>query len=394
MLSIIVPIYNVRQYVHQCIDSILNQDYKDLEIVLVDDGSTDGCSEICDEYLSKDERVHVVHKANGGLVSARKAGVLASHGEYIAFVDGDDWIESDMYSSMYSIVMECGCDCVFSGYYVNEVDKQSEAYHSFEQGLYKEEELRYLCNHIFNDDDFFEWGIFPSLCDLIVTRDLLENIIYQEDESIVIGEDAGIVTYLLLNASSVYILHKCLYHYRQREGSLVHVTKNSHKERVQMIALNRFVMKYLGENEVMIKKWRAYMLFLMFQRADYLYPGIDNMEYLFPFKNIKKGTDVIVYGAGVYGKRLYSFLTRTGFCNVCGWVDRNAEALKKQGYDVVTPEFLNNHSCKDIVLALSFAHVRKGVYKALTEAYPERRIHMIDVDEIFSEKTAKAFGLD
>ena len=97
-ISVIVPIYKVEAYLRQCVDSILAQTYTDLDIVLVDDGSTDNCPAICDAYARKDARVQVVHKPNGGLMSARQAGLRVAKGDYVGFVDGDDWIESDMYA--------------------------------------------------------------------------------------------------------------------------------------------------------------------------------------------------------------------------------------------------------------------------------------------------------
>ena len=102
MLSVIVPIYNVRPYLRQCIESICDQSYRDLEIILVDDGSCDGSSEICDQYKTMDDRIVVLHKENEGLVKARKSGLQISRGEYIAYVDGDDWIEPEMFERLYS----------------------------------------------------------------------------------------------------------------------------------------------------------------------------------------------------------------------------------------------------------------------------------------------------
>ena len=97
LISIIVPIYNVEKYLKKCIDSIINQTYKNLEIILVDDGSPDNCGKICDEYAKKDNRIKVIHKENGGVSSARNVGVENATGEYIGFVDSDDYIEKDMY---------------------------------------------------------------------------------------------------------------------------------------------------------------------------------------------------------------------------------------------------------------------------------------------------------
>ena len=100
LISVIVPIYRVEAYLEQCIQSIRNQTYKNLEIILVDDGSDDQCPQICDRYARVDERIKVVHKVNGGLDSARKAGIIAASGKYIGYVDGDDWIEPEMYEQL------------------------------------------------------------------------------------------------------------------------------------------------------------------------------------------------------------------------------------------------------------------------------------------------------
>ena len=116
-VSIVVPIYNVEKYLEQCIDSIINQTLKEIEIILVDDGSPDNCPQICDDYVKKDSRIKVVHKTNGGLSSARNAGIEIATGDYIGFVDSDDYIELDMYEKMYNIAIENNVDFVMSDYY-------------------------------------------------------------------------------------------------------------------------------------------------------------------------------------------------------------------------------------------------------------------------------------
>ena len=97
MISVIVPIYNVEKYLARCVDSIVNQTYKNLEIILVDDGSPDRCPQMCDDYAEKDSRIKVIHKKNGGLSDARNAGMAVATGEYISFIDSDDWIETSMF---------------------------------------------------------------------------------------------------------------------------------------------------------------------------------------------------------------------------------------------------------------------------------------------------------
>ena len=114
-ISVIVPVYNVEYYLKQCLDSIVNQTYRNLEIILVDDGSTDSSGDICDEYAHKDARIKVIHKENGGLSSARNAGldVCTSGGELIAFVDSDDWLELDMFEVLYTNLKEKNVDMVY-----------------------------------------------------------------------------------------------------------------------------------------------------------------------------------------------------------------------------------------------------------------------------------------
>ena len=105
-ISVIVPVFRVEKYINRCVDSILAQSYKNLEIILVDDGSDDACPLICDEYMKKDKRVKVVHKNNGGLSSARNAGLAIATGDFIGFVDSDDWIHPDMYAILHKTLVK------------------------------------------------------------------------------------------------------------------------------------------------------------------------------------------------------------------------------------------------------------------------------------------------
>ena len=105
LISVIVPVYKVEPYLNKCIESIVNQTYKNLEIILVDDGSPDNCPAICDSWAEKDSRIKVIHKENGGLSDARNAGMVHATGEYIAFVDSDDYIDPEMYQSLYGVMV-------------------------------------------------------------------------------------------------------------------------------------------------------------------------------------------------------------------------------------------------------------------------------------------------
>ena len=119
VISVIVPIYKVEQYLRQCVDSILNQTHSALEVILVDDGSPDGSGKICDEYAARDSRVRVIHKKNGGLSDARNAGIDIARGDYIAFVDSDDWLEPDTYESMLAAMKKYQAKLVCAGRFDN-----------------------------------------------------------------------------------------------------------------------------------------------------------------------------------------------------------------------------------------------------------------------------------
>ena len=115
LISVIVPVYNVEKYISRCLDSIINQTYKNLEIIVIDDGSTDNSGVICDDYAKQDKRITVIHKKNGGLSSARNAGLDIISGDYVGFVDSDDWIEPDMFRGLLEIILKSDCNIVRCG---------------------------------------------------------------------------------------------------------------------------------------------------------------------------------------------------------------------------------------------------------------------------------------
>lgn len=137
-VSIIVPVYNVAEYLEQCLDSVVNQTLQDVEIILVNDGSTDNSEEICRKYADRDSRVRLITQFNQGLAAARQTGLDAACGEYIGFVDSDDWLELDMYEKMYQAAHSHDADIVFCNVYRNE-DKKEQAY--FESGYYDRKKM-------------------------------------------------------------------------------------------------------------------------------------------------------------------------------------------------------------------------------------------------------------
>lgn len=397
MISVIVPIYNIETYLPQCIESLLCQTFWDLEIILVDDGSTDGCAGICEEYSRRDSRIVVIHKENGGLVSARKAGLKAAKGAYIGYVDGDDWAEPDMYGRMYARMTEQKADVVMCGRYEDTGNARREVFHGIPEGRYgKEALMEDVYPRMIAGEAFFEWGLFPGVWDKLFRRECLERFQYEVDERIVMGEDAACTYPCLLNVDSIYIMHECLYHYRQTTSSMVRRIQESKAEREQFRILyrtvNRSFEKYAGIYD-MRHQWKTYVLFLMTPRADGLYEGYGELDFLFPFPGVKRDSRIVLYGAGVYGQRLYYFLKKTGFCSVAAWVDRNYMQLRGMGLSVESPMVIPGIGYDAIVIANTYERSRKALYRELIGKYPEGKVHMLDEELIFSEESMKAFGL-
>lgn len=396
-ISIIVPIYGVAQYLRQCIDSILKQTYKDYELILVDDGSTDGCYEICEEYRSCDERIRVIHKQNEGLVRARKDGLCMAKGRYVAYVDGDDWIEPTMMERLYNTIVSENVDVVMCGRYEDSDDASHAVYHGIEAGRYdKADMLERVYPRMIANGDFFEWGILPTVWDKLYRKECLEKFQMAVEDSITMGEDAACVYPCLLHANSIYVLHECLYHYRQSFYSMVRSSEKKIMHRENYRLLYRTVLDEFNK-ELKIydfrEQWKEYVLFLMVVRAGYLYEGIGELDYLFPFPEVKRGSKVLLYGMGTYGQFLYNYLNETAFCEIVAAVDKNYVALRKKGLPVVSPDEMHNYECDAVLVASSYAKVRSDIYQDLIRKFPKEKVHIMDVELVKSDTTMKAFNL-
>ena len=139
LISVIVPVYKVEKYLHKCVESILNQKYTEIEIILVDDGSPDGCGAICDEYAKKDSRVKVIHKKNGGLSDARNAGLDISRGKYIAFIDSDDYVAPEFLDALYTALVSADADMSVAG--ILRVDERGVALQQYHEKPKLEEKV-------------------------------------------------------------------------------------------------------------------------------------------------------------------------------------------------------------------------------------------------------------
>lgn len=222
-LSVIIPVYNVEAYLSRCLDSILAQTFTDFEIILVDDGSTDGSAGLCDNYAGKDSRFLCFHKENGGHTSARQAGFRHAKGEYVTFVDSDDWIDPDMYRKMCGAARDTGADTVCCNYIAATPGENIQCRSSFQGGLYEKAQLEEsVYPRMIYSGVYFTYGEAPSLCNKMFRRSLLEKNLYNVPLSVKIGEDALASYICLLESSSVYFCEEYFYYYRSSSSSLTH----------------------------------------------------------------------------------------------------------------------------------------------------------------------------
>ena len=210
-VSIIIPIYNSEKYIDKCINNILNQTLKEIEIILVNDGSTDKSEFICKEYKNIDSRIKLVSKENGGVSSARNHGVSIAKGEFITFVDSDDFIELDMCEKLYNVAIKNQCDIAMSG--IKVVNNKEISYElTAESKIYKKEEVYKL--FFYNTQPFspnYAWG-------KMIRRSICEKVKFRED--IFLMEDALFSMELFLNCTNnIMFLNEYLYNYVQRAGS-------------------------------------------------------------------------------------------------------------------------------------------------------------------------------
>ncbi|MBB5333544.1 glycosyltransferase family 2 protein [Chryseobacterium koreense] len=220
-MSVIVPVYNVEQYLQQCIDSIVNQTFSDLEILLVDDGSTDGSLSICEGYAARDSRIRVIHQQNGGVSSARNTGIKQATGDYITFVDADDWLDKDMYLQMQKAVnIHPGVEVVMCDFINVQNNIEVKVSSHLPEGLYfKNDIIQDIYPTLLVTEDFGRLPIV-SACTCLFNRTFLLNERIRFDVSLRYSEDYLFMAEVMVNANS-FFYHKenFLYFYRQYEES-------------------------------------------------------------------------------------------------------------------------------------------------------------------------------
>lgn len=285
LISVIVPVYNIEKYLSRCIESVCSQTYPNLEIILVDDGSTDTSGAICDEYTTKDKRIRVIHKENGGSSSARNVGIEAAKGDYLGFVDSDDYIESQMYEIMVQAIQENGSGIIQVAR--DEIDENGNLMPGIclmPEKVQKYEAEEFLKELLLHKGDC-------SFCTKILKRDLFFNKRFPEG---VLNEDFHLLVKMLQDGEEVVSLPYCGYHVFYRIGSNTRKTDKNDFSRVYGDNVDNADMVYKIVEDTYPGLKKIAVRFGLYQRMDYLLhiPIVqmnkDNLQYKSICKYVKK----------------------------------------------------------------------------------------------------------
>lgn len=366
LISVIVPIYRVEQYLEQCIESIINQTYKNLEIILVNDGSDDSCPDICDRYAKIDARIKVIHKENGGLDEARKTGIKLARGKYIGYVDGDDWIEFNMYEKLIHYANKYNVDIVESGVIDFWDTKEIKRRSFFQEGVYKNSDFdKEIGPNLIYSGKFFSHGISPYLCNkLFLKESILEfQLLPQPKDGFV--DDIIVTLPTIAKSRSIYISKDCLYHYRVRCNTL--------KRKVYLNAEDKIFDNYsdwklrfngVVEEYNINKQFQYFLMYTILLKCAYIFDDENSDTFLTPFGKININDKIILYGAGQCGINLQNYIKNKRESNLVCWVDKNYEFLS-QYYNVENPNLISELEYDYVIISVMSEQVVEEIKKDL-----------------------------
>ena len=384
-ISVIVPIYRIEAYLPQCVESLLNQSFENFELILVDDGSPDGCPEICDAYAEKDPRVRVIHKENGGLVSARKEGLRNARGKYIAFVDGDDWVDNYYLDILYKLAEANDSDLVVTGHF-REFNGKIETIKPKTAGIYNQRELQeeILPNAIYNGQ-FCEHGISTYVWNKLFRRELLGQVLFDVPDEIIMGEDAAITYSYLAICKRLTVSKIPLYYYRQRHDSIVKSIENPQMEYYRLGLLMHYLKTKLQpvlDEQNLSEQIRYYLYSQILVRSGGLIYDRDDKLIFNPFVGVTPGSKVIVYSSGSFGQHVLTTNKRNRFFNIVRWIDIDYHELHVDEIYVSPISAFENDAFDHLIIATINPSNYRAIKRELSlMGVDEKRIVRINTDE-------------
>ncbi|MCI8940319.1 MAG: glycosyltransferase [Dorea sp.] len=386
-VSLIIPVYNSGLYLRRCLDSVLGQTLGGIEVICVDDGSTDESAEILEEYASRHQNMQVIHQENRGVAAARKLGAAKAQGRYIGYVDSDDWVETDMFEKLYGYAVSRAVDLVTSGYFL-EGDYITGHYDTVSEGLYQGERIKYLRNHTIYNLPQKETGLRATLCSKLFSRGVMLKAQEMVSDQVTISEDKLSVLAYILECQSVFVLKEAYYHYMIHSQSTVHAVNREY-----LVCVNEvykcFVNLYQHPNftDAMRQQAELYITELLLKGMNSLM-GFQrrNLLWFDPYwlGQIPSGSKVVLYGAGEAGMKCRQQILGKGNLQYVGCVDFGYEKFRGSNLKVNPPETLKEEEYDYIVITIKNPVKAKQVKEKLKESGVEPgRILWFEQKELF-----------
>lgn len=386
-VSVIIPVYNTEAFLEKCLDSVRSQTLEDIEIICVDDGSTDGSLKILEEHAKTDSRIKVIHKENGGLVSARKAGAALATGQYTGYVDSDDWIDPEMYECLYQTALQNQADMVSSGYFF-EGNYITEHFDGVEEGLYDEHGIALLRENAIYNMKTQDVGIRGSLCCKLFWTDLLKEVQGKISEKLSFSEDKICMLSYLLQCSRVYVLKKAFYHYIVRQSSMVHAADVRY-----LLCLNEIYKSFI---ELYSHPYFTHSMRMQAELyiVEQLYKGINsrlgfengNLFWLDPYylEQIPQNARIVLYGGGELGKAYQRQLLKRKDLELVGCVDPAYKKIRQDGITLCSPAMLTHWEYDIVLITVKNPLKASDIRRDLEETgIPREKIYWYEQKEIF-----------
>jgi len=395
LVSIIIPIYGVELYLKQCIESVLSQTYQNLQIILVNDGSKDKCSELCDYYAIKDTRIQIIHKPNEGLVNARKSGLAIAKGEFVTFVDGDDWVGENFIYNLIQPSLKYDVDFTIAGFIREFYGKEDKILPKLPTGYYSSESLvnTIFPNAIYNGI-FFQHGITTYVWNKLFRISKLKQFLSSIDKNIVMGEDAALTYPYLFNCNSVYITNATDYYYRQRPNSIVKSVPNLKLEYSQLSLLFNHLKKNLSNNlnTDIQNQLKLYFYSQILIRSG----GVINSDInTIPFPSIHNAKNLVIYSSGSFGQHLISSLRKLNYYNIISWLDEDHIESQIFGLEVNSIDHILNITFDLVVIAsIDDNYTNDAVNKLINLGISRDKISCFNLNVNQIEKAIIDIGFD
>lgn len=375
LITIVVPVYNAEHTLKRCMDSILSQTYKCLEIILVNDGSTDRSGILCDQYRQQDERIKVIHTKNNGSVTARKIGSYAASGDYVGFVDSDDYIDKNMYQSMYEMTEGGTCDMVGCGCLEDDIHNSRKILNMATPGIYEGEIFEKIKHCMMFDMQKGGPAVFQSVWSKIFKKDILVKVMESIDSQITIGDDAAVVYPFLLEARKIALSDSCFYHYVVNDNSMTHSNDCSIFEKIHLF--QHYMTCYFEkcDNIYGLKKQLNYYMLHLIDIGIANVFGIrykrDRILGLGSELNAKK---VVLYGAGKVGKEYYLQILKKENIDIVAWVDKKLAGKEIYCREIQEPEIIKSVEFDYILTAVASEQMAEEIKDELTVFCDNKKI--------------------